>query len=112
MSDVRQFRALRPRPEFAARVAAPPYDVINSDEAREMAEGNEISFLHINKPEIDLPPEVSLYDDRVYARCVANLRRFIAECVFVREPESRFYVYQQRMDGHVQAGIVGAASCH
>jgi len=111
MSDVRPFRALRPRPEFAARVAAPPYDVINSDEAREMAEGNEISFLHINKPEIDLPPEVSLYDDRVYARGVANLRRFIAEGVFVREPESRFYVYQQRMDGHVQAGIVGAASC-
>jgi uncharacterized protein (DUF1015 family) len=111
MSDVRPFRALRPRPELAARVAAPPYDVINSDEAREMAKGNEISFLHVNKPEIDLPPEVSLYDDRVYAKGVANLRRFIAEGVFVREAEPRFYVYQQRMGDHVQAGIVGAASC-
>lgn len=111
MSDVRPFRALRPRSELAERVAAPPYDVINSDEAREMAKGNEISFLHINKPEIDLPPEVSLYDDRVYAKGVANLRRFIAEGVFVREPEPRFYVYQQRMGNHVQAGIVGAASC-
>ena len=111
MSDVRPFRALRPRPELAERVAAPPYDVINSDEAREMAQGNEISFLHINKPEIDLAPEVSLYDDRVYAKGVANLRRFIAEGVFVREPEARFYVYQQRMGNHVQAGIVGAASC-
>ncbi len=111
MSDVRPFRALRPRPELAERVAAPPYDVINSDEAREMAQGNEISFLHINKPEIDLSSEVSLYDDRVYAKGVANLRRFIAEGVFVREPEARFYVYQQRMGDHVQAGIVGAASC-
>jgi uncharacterized protein (DUF1015 family) len=111
MSDVRPFRALRPRPELAARVAAPPYDVINSDEAREMAKGNEISFLHINKPEIDLPPELNLYDDRVYAKGVANLRRFIAEGVFVREAEPRYYVYQQRMGNHVQAGIVGAASC-
>ncbi|MGD1147180.1 MAG: DUF1015 family protein [Thermoanaerobaculaceae bacterium] len=111
MSDVRPFRALRPRPDLAARVAAPPYDVINSEEAREMAKGNEISFLHINKPEIDLPPDVNLYDDRVYATGVKNLRRFMAEGVFVREAEPRFYVYQQRMGDHVQAGIVGAASC-
>ena len=111
MSDVRPFRALRPRPDLAARVAAPPYDVINSEEAREMANGNDVSFLHINKPEIDLGPDVSLYDDRVYAKGVANLRRFIAEGVFVREAEPRFYVYQQRMGDHVQAGIVGAASC-
>jgi uncharacterized protein (DUF1015 family) len=111
MSDVRPFRALRPRPDLAARVAAPPYDVINSDEAREMAKGNEISFLHVNKPEIDLPPDVSLYDDRVYAMGVKNLRAFMAEGVFVREADPRFYVYQQRMGDHVQAGIVGAASC-
>ncbi len=111
MSDVRPFRALRPRPDLVARVAAPPYDVINSEEAREMADGNDVSFLHINKPEIDLPPDVSLYDDRVYAKGVANLRRFIAEGVFVREAEPRFYIYQQRMGDHVQAGVVGAASC-
>jgi uncharacterized protein (DUF1015 family) len=111
MSDVRPFRALRPRPELAARVAAPPYDVISSDEARKMAEGNEISFLHINKPEIDLPPDVNLYDDRVYATGARNLRRFMGAGVFVREAEPRFYIYQQRMGGHVQAGIVCAASC-
>ena len=111
MSDVRPFRALRPRPELAARVAAPPYDVINSEEARAMAKGNEISFLHVNKPEIDLPPEVNLYDDRVYATGVRNLRRFMAEGVLVREGEPSFYVYQQRMGDHVQAGIVGAVSC-
>jgi uncharacterized protein (DUF1015 family) len=111
MSDVRPFRALRPRPDLATRVAAPPYDVITSDEARVMAEGNEISFLHINKPEIDLPREVDLYDDRVYATGVRNLRRFIAERVFLREASPSFYVYQQRMGEHVQAGLVCAASC-
>ena len=111
MSDVRPFRALRPRPEVASRVAAPPYDVITSDEARAMAEGNEISFLHINKPEIDLPRDVDLYDDRVYATGARNLRRFIADGVFVREPNPSFYVYQQRMGEHAQAGIVCAASC-
>ncbi len=111
MSDVRPFRALRPRPELASRVAAPPYDVITSDEARAMAEGNEISFLHINKPEIDLPRDVDLYDDRVYATGARNLRRFIADGVFVREPNPSFYVYQQRMGEHAQAGIVCAASC-
>jgi uncharacterized protein (DUF1015 family) len=111
MSDIRPFRALRPRPELAARVAAPPYDVISSDEARAMAAGNEVSFLHINKPEIDLPPEVDLYDDRVYASGAHSLRRFIASGVFVREAEPRFYVYQQRMGDHVQAGVVCASSC-
>jgi len=111
MSDVRPFRALRPRPELAVRVAAPPYDVINSEEARTMAEGNEVSFLHINKPEIDLPRDVSLYDDRVYATGARNLRRFMATGVFVREAEPLFYIYQQRMGDHVQAGVVCAASC-
>jgi uncharacterized protein (DUF1015 family) len=111
MSDVRPFRALRPRPELAARVAAPPYDVISSEEARGMADGNEISYLHINKPEIDLPPDVDPHDDRVYATGARNLRRFMAAGVFVREPEPSYYVYQQRMGDHVQAGLVCAASC-
>ena len=111
MSDVRPFRALRPRPDLAVRVAAPPYDVINSEEARRMAEGNEISFLHVNKPEIDLPPDTDLYDDRVYATGARNLRRLMASGVLVREAESRFYVYQQCMEGHEQSGVVCAASC-
>jgi uncharacterized protein (DUF1015 family) len=111
MADIRPFRALRPRPEIAHRVAAPPYDVISSDEARVLARGNELSFLHINKPEIDLPPDIDLHDDRVYAQGVKNLRRFIAEGVFLREAEPGFYVYQQRMGDHVQAGVVCAASC-
>ena len=111
MADIRPFRALRPRPDLVDRVASPPYDVISSDEARAMAAGNELSFLHVNKPEIDLSPEVSLYDDRVYAQGAKNLRRFIAEGILVREDRPAFYVYQQRMGDHVQAGVVCAASC-
>jgi len=111
LSDIRPFRALRPRPEIAAKVASPPYDVISSDEAREMARGNEVSFLHVNKPEIDLPSDVGLYDDRVYAQGARNLRRFIAEGVFLREDEPSYYVYRQRMGDHVQSGVVCAASC-
>jgi uncharacterized protein (DUF1015 family) len=111
MSDIRPFRALRPRPDLVALVAAPPYDVINSDEARAMAADNPYSFLHINKPEIDLPASVDLHDDRVYAQGVATLRRLIAEGVFIREPRLAYYVYQQRMGDHVQAGLVCAASC-
>ncbi len=110
MSDVRPFRALRPRPELAAQVAAPPYDVVSSEEARKLAEGKPYSFLHINKPEIDLPPDVDLYDDRVYAQGASNLRKFMAEGVFFREQEPRFYVYQQKMGNHVQAGVVAAVS--
>lgn len=110
MSDVRPFRALRPRPELAAKVAAPPYDVISSEEARQLAQGKPYSFLHINKPEIDLPPDVDLYDDRVYAQGAANLCRFVEEQVFLREAEPRFYLYQQRMGNHVQAGVVAAVS--
>lgn len=110
MSDIRPFRALRPHPELASQVAAPPYDVISSAEARVMAEGNPVSFLHVNKPEIDLPPDVDLYDDRVYAMGAANLRRFMAEGILIREATPHFYVYQQRMGDHVQAGIVAAAS--
>ncbi|MGV8041010.1 MAG: DUF1015 domain-containing protein [Thermoanaerobaculaceae bacterium] len=111
MSDIRPFRALRPRPDLAARVASYPYDVISSDEARELARGNDVSYLHVVKPEIDLPREVDLYDDRVYAQGAKNLRRLVAEGVLIREQEPRLYVYQQRMGDHVQAGIVAACSC-
>jgi uncharacterized protein (DUF1015 family) len=111
MSDIKPFRALRPRLDLVAQVAAPPYDVVSSDEARALAAGNEYSFLHIGKPEIDLPPTVGLYDDQVYAKGVSTLRRFIAEGVFIREARAAYYVYQQRMGEHVQAGLVCAASC-
>ncbi len=111
MSDIRPFRALRPRPELAARLASPPYDVLSSEEARAMAAGNELSFLHVVKPEIDLPPDVDLYSDQVYAKGVENLRRLIAGQILVREERPAYYVYSQRMGEHRQYGLVCAASC-
>ncbi len=107
---LKPFRAHRPRPGQARDVASFPYDVINSEEARELARGNPLSFLHVGKPEIDLDPSVSLHDDRVYAKARENLDRFIAEGILVRDPVPCLYVYQQRMGDHVQAGIVGACS--
>ncbi|MEW5763926.1 MAG: DUF1015 domain-containing protein [Acidobacteriota bacterium] len=107
MSKLKPFRGYRPRPDLAEKIASHPYDVIDSDEARNLARGNPYSFLHVGKPEIDLDPSVPLYDDRVYAQGVENLRRFIAEGVLLKEPQPCFYVYQQRMGDHVQAGLVG-----
>jgi uncharacterized protein (DUF1015 family) len=106
MSEIHPFKAYRPRPELASRVASVPYDVINTAEARQLAIGNPCSFLHICRPEIDLPEGVDEHDDRVYATGAANLKRFIAEGILSREAEDSFYIYQQRMGDHVQAGIV------
>ena len=110
MSVIKPFRAYRPRPEQAREVASFPYDVLSSSEARELARGNPISFLHVCKPEIDLDPSVDVHDDRVYARGRENLRRLIADGILVRDASPGLYVYQQRMGDHVQAGLVALCS--
>ncbi len=110
MANIRPFRGFRPRPDLAARVASPPYDVVSSQEAREMARGNPYSFLHVGKPEIDLDPAIPLTDDRVYAKGRENLTAMVRDGVLVRDPTPSLYVYQQRMGDHVQAGVVGACS--
>ncbi|MDY0002527.1 MAG: DUF1015 domain-containing protein [Polyangia bacterium] len=110
MSLIRPFRGLRPAPGFAKQVAAPPYDVLSSAEARVMAKGNPASFLHVNKPEIDLPEDVSLYDDRVYGQAVTNLRRFIAEGTLVQDPQPWLYLYRQTMGKHQQYGLMACVS--
>ena len=107
---IHPFRAWRPTKELAAKVAAPPYDVLDSDEARTLAAGNPVSFLHVGKAEIDLPPDVDVHDERVYARAVENLRRFRKEGVLVQEPEPVFYLYRLIREGHTQTGLV--AVCH
>lgn len=107
---VRPFAALRPAPERAADVAAPPYDVLNTEEARRMAGGKPLSFLHVSKPEIDLPEGTDPYSDAVYARGAENLKRMIADGVLIRDPAPCYYVYRLDMDGHRQTGIV-AAGC-
>lgn len=108
MSAIRPFRGYRPPPELAEKVASLPYDVISSEEARELAKGNPYSFLHVGKPEIDLDPSVDIHDDRVYAKARENLYKFIENGVLIRDPEPRLYVYQQKMGDHVQAGLVAA----
>ena len=110
MVTVRPFRAIRPRDEIASKVAAYPYDVLNSEEARELAKDNPISFLHINKPEIDLPKGTDLYDDSVYAKGKENFQKMMKEGVLVQDKEPHLYIYRQVMNGHEQYGIVGCAS--
>jgi len=110
MAVVRPFRGLRPQSKIAARVASPPYDVINSEEARQLAKGNPYSFLHINKPEIDLPPETNHYDPGVYQKGAENLNKFINENILAQDEKPAFYLYQQIMAEHKQIGLVACAS--
>ena len=110
MAELRAFRALRPRPDLAARVASVPYDVVDTDEARTLAAGNPQSFLHVVRPEIDLPPETDIHDDAVYAQAPKALERLIVEGTMVRDEEPALYLYRQIMDGHAQVGVVGCAA--
>ncbi|MBN2429904.1 MAG: DUF1015 domain-containing protein [Acidobacteria bacterium] len=110
MAIIRAFRGLRPDPKLVEKVAAPPYDVLSSEEAREMALGNEYTFLHVNKPEIDLDSDVDLYDERVYAQGAANLQRMIRDNVLRQDEKPCLYVYRQQMGRHVQTGLVAGAS--
>lgn len=110
MSKVKPFRAYRPPKNLAEKIASPPYDVINSEEARSYARGNPYSFLHIAKPEIDLPEDTGLYDDAVYTKGAENLRLFIKNGWLEKESKPAFYVYRQVMDGHGQDGIVCLSS--
>lgn len=109
MATIKPFKAYRPAKD-ADKIACPPYDVILSDEARKMAEGNPISFLHIDKPEIDLPVETDLYDSSVYAKGRENLDKFIAQGILKEESKPCLYVYAQTMNGRTQYGIVAATS--
>lgn len=110
MAVVRPFRGLRPRPDVAEKVASPPYDVISSDEARQIAKGNPYSFLHVNKPEIDLPSNTNLYSEEVYLQGATNLKKLIDENVLIQDEKPAFYLYRQIMDEHVQLGIVACVS--
>jgi uncharacterized protein (DUF1015 family) len=110
MAVYRPFKAFRPQKEYAAEVAAKPYDVLNSDEAREEVKGHPLSFLHIGKPEVDLDPSIDLYDPRVYAKAKENLQKLIDDKILVQDNENFFYIYAQTMDGRTQYGLVGCAS--
>lgn len=110
MSLIRSFAGLRPAPQYAAAVAAPPYDVLSSAEARVRAAGRPLSFLHISKPEIDLAPDVDPYSPAVYAKGAENFSALIRQGVLQRDKKASYYVYRLTMGSHVQTGIVAAAS--
>lgn len=110
MPLIKPFRGLRPRPDYASAVVAPPYDVLNTQEARERAAGRPHSFLHISKPEIDLPPETDPYDASVYAKGAENLQRLITDGILIRDAKPHYYAYRLVMGGHEQIGLVAVAS--
>jgi len=107
---VRPFAALRPTPERAASVIAPPYDVVSTEEARALAAGRPQSFLHISRPEIDLPPDASPHSDAAYAQGAASLANLVRDGVLVREREPSFYVYRMTMGNRAQTGIAFVGS--
>jgi uncharacterized protein (DUF1015 family) len=111
MATIKPFAALRPKSELAAQICELPYDVMSSDEAREIAAGNPLSFLHVSKPEIDLPPGTDLYSPEVYMKGKENFLKLISQGALKQDSQPNFYLYRQIMGKHSQTGLVAAASC-
>jgi uncharacterized protein (DUF1015 family) len=111
MAQVHPFPALRPKPDLAAKICELPYDVMSSEEARDIARDNPLSFLHVSKPEIDLPAGTDLYSAAVYAKGKENFNRLIQEGALRQDAQPCFYLYRQIMGQHSQVGLVAAASC-
>jgi uncharacterized protein (DUF1015 family) len=107
---IRPFNALRPQAERAAQVAAVPYDVVDTEEARALASGNPWSFLHVSRPEIDLPAGTPVYGDEVYAKAHANFEKLIKECPLESEETPSLYLYRLIMGEHEQIGVVACCS--
>lgn len=107
---IRAFQGLRPTPDNAPKVASLPYDVVNTEEARELASGNPLSFLHVVRAEIDLPNDTDPYSDAVYAKAKANLEGLQDQGGLIRESEPCMFLYRQEMGEHAQTGLV--AVCH
>ncbi len=110
MSIVKPFKALRPVKQKAEHIASPPYDVLNSEEARKIAKVNPLTFLHVNKPEIDLPEDIDLYSKEVYEKGAENLKKFISDGLMRQDEKECFYIYCQIMGEHEQYGLVALAS--
>ncbi len=110
MSIVRPFKGLRPKPEFASQVACPPYDVLNTQEARAMADGNPRSFLRVNKAELEFSDSANPYSPEVYQRAKENLAGLERDGVMIRDAQPCFYLYRLTMDGRKQTGLVALTS--
>ncbi len=111
MATVKPFAALRPKAELAPRICELPYDVMSSAEARQIAAGNPLSFLHVSKPEIDLPDSADPYAPEVYTKGKENFDRLLAQKALVQDAQPAFYLYRQIMGAHSQVGLVAVASC-
>jgi uncharacterized protein (DUF1015 family) len=111
MATVKPFPALRPRPDLAGRICELPYDVMSSEEARLLARDNPLSFLHVSKPEIDLPPDVDPCAPEVYAQGQRNLAQLVDQGALRQDKQDGFYLYRQIMGRHSQLGLVAAARC-
>jgi uncharacterized protein (DUF1015 family) len=110
MAIIFPFKAVRPVPAIAKEVASPPYDVLSSEEARMLASTNQHSFLHVTKSEIDMPVDLSIYDNSVYQKAKSNLDQMIAEGMLLKETCECFYIYELLMHGRSQTGLVCCSS--
>ena len=110
MADIRPFQGLRPKPELVQKVASPPYDVLNSQEARELAKDNPMSFLHVVKAEIDFGPDIDTHSDQVYEKGAENLQNFLRDGILIQDASPCFYIYQITMGSHTQLGLMLGAS--
>src|SRR5687767_15783502 len=106
MADIRPFRALRPPADRVAQIASVPYDVVNTKEARELAANNPLSFLHVSRPEIDLPDDTDPHSDPVYRKALENFGKLIREAPFEAEVAPSIYLYRLIMGDHEQIGVV------
>jgi uncharacterized protein (DUF1015 family) len=111
MAIIRPFKGLRPPKDIASNLACLPYDVMNSEEAAQMAEGKDCSLLHITKAEIDCPAGTDVHSETVYNKAVDNFKMFQEKGWLKQDGEAMYYIYAQTMDGRTQYGIVGAAAC-
>ena len=110
MAQIRPFAALRPQPAQAAAVASRPYDVLNSNEAREVVAKNPLSFLQVTKSEVSLSPDIDIHSDLVYLQAKKNLNAMIAQGILIRESKPCYYIYALTMDGRTQTGLVAGSS--
>lgn len=110
MAVIRPFKAIRPVEEFVDKIAALPYDVMDSEEAREMVKDNPYSFLHVDKAEVDLPLDIDVYDEKVYAKAKENLDKMIDTGLYMEDEKPNYYIYRQVMKGRSQTGLVACAS--
>ncbi len=110
MAVIHPFRALRPPQERVAEVASPPYDVVSTEEARALASGNPLSFLHVSRPEIDLPEGTDIYADAVYRKAAENFEKLVKEAPLTEEETPSLYLYRLIMNGQEQIGVVACCA--